>query len=67
MYGIGDGHAGIWNLFQEIGSPEKTQAILNGYHLKKNLYKAGGSGKRLKQAESLLWCAQVNEGSDLFV
>jgi hypothetical protein len=34
--------------------------------LKENLYKAGGSLRRLKQAESLLWCGQVNEVIDLF-
>jgi hypothetical protein len=33
--------------------------------LKENLYKAGGSLRRLKQAESLLWCGQVNEVIDL--
>ena len=25
MYCIGDGHPGIWNLFQEIGVPEQRQ------------------------------------------
>jgi hypothetical protein len=30
------------------------------------LYKAGGSLKRLKQAESLLWFGQVNEVINLF-
>jgi len=54
MYCIGDGHPGIWNLFQEIGVTEQRQEILDWYHLKENLYKAGGSLKRLKQAESLL-------------
>ena len=45
---------------------EQRQEILDWYHLKENLYKAGGSLRRLKQAESLLWSGQVNEVIDLF-
>jgi hypothetical protein len=48
MYCIGDGHPGIWNLFQEIGVTEQRQEILDWYHLKENLYKAGGSRSTLK-------------------
>ena len=66
IYCIGDGHPGIWNLFEEIGSPKQRQEILDWYHLKENLYKAGGSLKRLKQAESMLWFGQVNEVINLF-
>ena len=66
IYCIGDGHPGIWNLFQEIGVTEQRQEILDWYHLKENLYKAGGSMKRSKQAESLLWSGKVNEVINLF-
>jgi hypothetical protein len=45
---------------------EKKQEILDWYHLKENLYKAGGSMKRSKQAESLLWSGKVNEVINLF-
>jgi hypothetical protein len=45
---------------------EQRQEILDWYHLKENLYKAGGSTKRSKQAESLLWSGQVNEVINLF-
>ena len=45
---------------------EQRQEILDWYHLKENLYKAGGSLRRLKQAESLLWSSQVNEVVNLF-
>jgi hypothetical protein len=45
---------------------EQRQEILDWYHLKENLYKAGGSLKWLKQAESLLWFGQVNEVINLF-
>jgi hypothetical protein len=57
---------GIWNLFQEVGVTDQRQEILDWYHLKENLYKAGGSVKRLKQAENLLWSGQVNEVINLF-
>jgi hypothetical protein len=56
----------MWNLFQEIGVTEQRQEILDWYHLKENLYKVGGSLRRLKQAESLLWSGQVNEVINLF-
>ena len=39
---LGDGHDGVWNLFQEIGSTAQRQEILDWYHLKENLYKVGG-------------------------
>jgi hypothetical protein len=66
IYCIGDGHPGIWNLFQEIGVTEQRQQSLDWYHLKEKFYKAGGSLKRLKQAESLLWLRQLNEVINLF-
>ena len=46
---------GVWNLFEEIGSTAIRQEILDWYHLKENLYKVGGSLKRLKAAEAFLW------------
>jgi hypothetical protein len=52
---LGDGHDGVWNLFQEIGNTRQRQEILDWYHLKENLYKVGGSLKRLKAAETFLW------------
>lgn len=63
---LGDGHDGIWNLFKEIGNPLQRQEILDWYHLRENLYKVGGSLKRLRQAESLLWQGQVDEVKRLF-
>ncbi len=52
---LGDGHQGVWNLVQELGTDKQRWEILDWYHLKENLYKVGGSLKRLKQAETLLW------------
>lgn len=56
---LGDGHNGVWNLFQEIGSTDGRQEILDWYHSRENLYKVGGSIKRLKVAEEFLWQDQV--------
>jgi hypothetical protein len=64
---LGDGHDGVWNLFAEIGSSQQRQEILDWYHLKENLYKVGGSLKRLKQAETLLWKGQVSAVIALFI
>lgn len=63
---LGDGHDGVWNLFQEIGDTLQRQEILDWYHLKENLYKVGGSLKRLKAAEAFLWQGRVQEASALF-
>ena len=66
LYCLGDGHAGIWNIFKEIGYNEQRQEILDWYHLKKNLYKVGGSIKRLKSAETMLWQGKIDEVLKIF-
>jgi hypothetical protein len=64
---LGDGHEGVWNLVKELGVRENSRCeILDWYHLKENLYKVGGSLKRLKQAETLLWAGQVQQTTALF-
>ncbi|NEO69608.1 ISKra4 family transposase [Moorena sp. SIO3H5] len=62
----GDGHQGIWNVFEDLGEPDQRREILDWYHLKENLYKVGGSLKRLQQGEKLLWSGKVAETLDLF-
>ena len=64
---LGDGHDGVWNLFEEIGFLAIRQKILDWYHLKQNLYKVGGSLKRLKAAETFLWQGQIELAIALFV
>lgn len=66
VFCIGDGHQGIWNLFSAIGDSEQRQEILDWYHLKENLYKVGGSIKRLRKGEELLWHGKVEETLELF-
>jgi hypothetical protein len=63
---LGDGHDGVWKLINELATPDARSEILDWYHLNENLYKVGGSLKRLKQAESYLWQGQVNEAITLF-
>jgi hypothetical protein len=64
---IGDGHDGIWNIISQIGESNSRREILDWFHLKENLYKVGGSKKRLKKAEGLLWQGKVEEALELFV
>ena len=64
---IGDGHPGVWNLFKEIGNIILKQEILDWYHLKENIYKIGGSLKRLKVAENFLWKGQIELAIELFI
>lgn len=63
---LGDGHDGVWKLFQEIGISNQREEILDWYHLRENLYKVGGSLKRIKQAEELLWSGQADAVTTLF-
>jgi hypothetical protein len=64
---LGDGHAGVWNLLSHIATAETRLEILDWYHLKENLYKVGGSLKRLARAEALLWQGQVDAARALFI
>ena len=63
---LGDGHNGIWNLFDQIKGEVERREILDWYHLMENLEKVGGSLKRLTQARSLLWQGKVDETVALF-
>ena len=64
---IGDGHDGIWNIVSHLAPQSQRREILDWYHLIENLHKVGGSIRRLKKAESLLWRGQVDEAQKLFV
>ena len=65
---LGDGHDGVWNLVKEFGNEQSNRLeILDWYHLKENLYKIGGSLKRLKAAENFLWQGQIDNTQALFI
>ncbi len=57
--------SGIWKLVKQINCPSEKREILDWYHLVENLYKVGGSLKRLSSAESLLWQGKVDETLEL--
>ena len=63
---LGDGHDGIWNIIQEISSEEQRREVLDWYHLKENLYRVGGSLRRLRQVENYLWQGLVTEAIEEF-
>ena len=63
---LGDGHDGVWKIISQLASPKERWEILDWYHLKENLYKVGGSLKRLSEAETLLWQGQVDAAKALF-
>lgn len=66
LFCLGDGHPGIWRLYEAVGETSQRQEILDWYHLKENLYKVGGSFKRLKEGEKLLWAGKVEQTLELF-
>ena len=63
---LGDGHDGVWNVFEAVRSSAERWEILDWYHLKENLFKIDGSFKRLHQAEAWLWQGDVDEAQALF-
>lgn len=65
---LGDGHLGIWKTMARFASLKWLirREVLDWYHLKENLYKAGGSLKRLKTVEDLLWHGKVEMAMEQF-
>ncbi len=63
---IGDGHDGIWNIIDQLAPDVQRREVLDWFHLIENLHKVGGSQKRLKQAQALLWKGQVKATKALF-
>lgn len=63
---VGDGHPGIWNLMSQFNPQGETRQILDWFHLVENLYKVGGSLRRIAQAKQLLWQGKVDETLILF-
>jgi hypothetical protein len=63
---VGDGHDGIWNIIDQLAPDVQRREVLDWFHLIENLHKVGGSLKRLKQAQGLLWKGQVDATIALF-
>lgn len=63
---VGDGHPGVGNLMNQFNPEGESRQILDWFHLVENLYKVGGSLKRLAEAKQLLWQGKVDATLDLF-
>ena len=63
---LGDGHDGIWNIVEQIGTKHQRREILDWYHLMENLHKVGGSNQRLRKARNYLWHGLVDDAIILF-
>lgn len=65
---VGDGHDGVWKVINTIGGQQvvRQRQVLDWYHLKENLYKVGGSLKRLQRAETMLWLGSVESAMTEF-
>ena len=58
MYCLGDGHAGIWNIFKEIGDNEQRQEILDWYHLKEKSLQGRGFNKTIEISRKYVMARQ---------
>ena len=63
---VGDGHDGVWNLITQIGEDYQRREVLDWYHLMENLYKVGGSIKRLKMVANYLWSGEIEQAMSEF-
>lgn len=65
---LGDGHPGIWNIISPFGQSQVfvKREILDWFHLKENLYKVGGSLRRLERVENFLWQGWVDKALQEF-
>lgn len=60
LYALGDGHCGIWALFEQMSMPGCVDESLDWFHLKENLYKVETIAEQLKVISSLLWEGRVS-------
>jgi hypothetical protein len=59
---LGDGHCGIGSLFEQMAIAVSTDAILDWYHLQKNLYKVEAPAVVLESLSSQLWGRSTSKG-----
>jgi hypothetical protein len=60
LYALGDGHCGIWSLFEQMSIPGSIDEILDWFHLKENLYKVAATPEQLAAIASELWEGKVS-------
>ncbi len=56
---LGDGHDGVWTLYQAMGRDGQRVEILDWYHLMENLAKVSGKPEQLERVKALLWQGEV--------
>ncbi len=61
IYLLGDGHCGIWSLFDQMEIDVPTDEVLDWYHLKENLYKVEATETVLESLSSQLWEGQLQK------
>ena len=61
IYLLGDGHCGIWSLFEQMAIALPTDEVLDWYHLKENLYKVETTESVLESLSSHLWEGQLQK------
>lgn len=59
VYLLGDGHCGIWSLFDQMDIAVPTDEVLDWYHLQENLYKVEATEEVLASLSSQLWEGQL--------
>lgn len=57
---LGDGHDGIWNLFEDIAQAKQRREILDWFHLVENLHKVKAPLQQLTVVEACLWKGDVD-------
>lgn len=63
---LGDGHEGIWNLFENIATSHQRLEILEWFHRVENLHNVGGSQQGLAIVKALLWKGQLDAAIEQF-
>ncbi|NES93569.1 ISKra4 family transposase, partial [Okeania sp. SIO2B9] len=61
IYLLGDGHCGIWSLFEQMAIEGPTDEVLDWYHLKENLYKVDATEAVLESLSSQLWEGRLQQ------
>ena len=61
IYLLGDGHCGIWSLFNQMDINLPTDEVLDWYHLKENLYKVEATEGVLESLSSQLWEGRIQQ------
>jgi len=63
---LGDGHDGVWNIVEQIGTRHQRREILDWYHLVENLHKVRGSNQKLRRAKTYLWQGLIDNAISEF-